>query len=130
MNSLFLEFEYKDILNLGIGFIAFALFSSIFYFIGKLGVYIRSGYDILKNVYKVEKAIQLNGLSLNERGISYRQKGKRKLIYSLTPVLIFYFSVFIFFSDIKYIMAALFFLCPLIFGLFGILFVPEDLSDD
>ena len=72
MMTILLDFQFKDILNWVGGLIAFALFFVVCYFIGQLGVQIKSGINILKYINKAERDGKAQGNSLNEKEIALK----------------------------------------------------------
>lgn len=130
MQTILLDFQFKDILNWVGGLIAFGLFFVICYFIGQLGVQIKSGLTISKYINKAERDAKAKGLSLNEKGIALKQKGKRKLIYPIVGIVVFYFLAFTFVPTLELKLATLLILIPVALGFFGIFLVPEALGDD
>lgn len=129
MMTVLLSFEFKDILNWVGGLVAFALFFVVAYYIGQLGVQIRSGIKILNYINKAERASKVKGMSLNEKGIALKKKGKQKIYLPSIGIIAFYACV-IFFTPTEYHKFTLILLLPVILGFFGFMFVPEQLSED
>ena len=119
-----------DILNLVGGLIVLGVFFALCYYIGQLGVQIKSGLKILKYIKKAEKKKKKKGLSLNEEGIALKKKGKRKLIFPIVGITVFYSFAFSFAPTIGMKLVTLIILIPVVLGFFGIFLVPEALGED
>lgn len=130
MIVILLDFQFKDIFNWLGGLIAFALFFVVCYFIGQIGVQLKSGINILSFINKAERGAKAKGQFLNEKGITLRRKGQLKVFWPIIGLLIFYLSVFLFIPTLKFKLASLILLIPVILGFFGIFLVPEQLSED
>lgn len=130
MKTILLEFQFKDILNYVGGLIALGLFFVICYYIGQLGVKIKGGINLIKYINKAEADGKVKGQSLNEKGISLKQKGKRMIIFPVISIVLFYLLSFTFIPTIKWKFASLLLLIPVVLGYFGIFLIPEQLSDD
>ena len=130
MLLILLDFQFKDLLNWTGGLIIFLLFFVVCYYIGQLGVQIRSGINILLYLRKVEREAKAKGMAINEKGFALKRKGKRKILLSILVVIIFYLLSFTFIPTLKYKLATLFACLPITLGFFGIFLVPEQLEDD
>ncbi len=107
------------------GLILLCLFCGALYFVGQVGVLIRSGSSILRQLRKVERDGQSQGLPLNAEGIALRQKARLKLIASIVGLVVFYSIAFLFIPTLGMKLASLLLLVPIVMGYFGIFFVPD-----
>jgi len=127
--KLVLLFEFKDIYNWIGGLVALLLFCALWYFIGQVGVQIKSGINILKFISKAEKEAKAKGLVITQKGIALKKKGNNKIIYSFLGIALFYACVILFVPH-QYQIWSLPILVPIVFGYFGIFLVPEQLAED
>ena len=130
MTIHFIGIQGMDILKYILGIIAFVLFFVVCFFIGQVGVQLRSGFAILAYIRKAESEARTKGMVLNKKGIALRKKGYLKTGLTLTGIIVFYALAFLLIPvhNLKY--ASLLLLVPVVLGYFGLFFVPEQLSDD
>lgn len=126
MLAVFLEFELKDIFNWVGGLIAFILFFVICAFIGQLGVQLRGGINILKFIKKIKT--ENKDIILNEKGVALKRKGLRKIIFPLVLITLVYTCLY-FFLPQQYFSYTFIGVVPILLGYFGIILVPEQISE-
>lgn len=114
-----------DIVSWVGGLIVICLFCLVCYFIGQLGVLMRTGVSILRQINKAERDGKTEGLSLTDEGIAIRQNAKLKLILPIFGIVVFYSLAFIFIPTLGMKSATLILLIPIVLGFFGIFFVPD-----
>ena len=116
---------FNRILNWLLGLIGIGLILFVSYLIGLLGKQIKKGFTILKYINNDEKILKAKGNSTNAEKIILRKKAKRKIIYPIVGIIVFYIIAFIFIPTLELKLLSLLFLVPVFLGFFGVFIVPD-----